>query len=185
MSNTFIPAGTDTIAAVATAPGAGGVGVIRISGPLAKHLLERVFRPSSPRFTDFVPRMMHHGRIVDAEGRTLDDVLAVFFPGPRSFTGEDVAEIHGHGGPALLHAVLETVLDAGSSPAASPECTCVRMAERGEFTRRAFLNGRMDLSQAEAVAELVASPGAESARLASAKLDGICLLYTSDAADEQ
>ena len=80
MSNTFIPAGTDTIAAVATAPGAGGVGVIRISGPLAKHLLERVFRPSSPRFTDFVPRMMHHGRIVDAEGRTLDDVLAVFFP---------------------------------------------------------------------------------------------------------
>lgn len=173
MSNTFIPAGTDTIAAVATAPGAGGVGVIRISGPLAKHLLERVFRPSSPRFTDFVPRMMHHGRIVDEEGRTLDDVLAVFFPGPRSFTGEDVAEIHGHGGPALLHAVLETVLDAGSSPAASPECTCVRMAERGEFTRRAFLNGRMDLSQAEAVAELVASPGAESARLASAKLDGM------------
>ena len=173
MSNTFIPAGTDTIAAVATAPGAGGVGVIRISGPLAKHLLERVFRPSSPRFTDFVPRMMHHGRIVDAEGRTLDDVLAVFFPGPRSFTGEDVAEIHGHGGPALLHAVLETVLDAGSSPAASPECTCVRMAERGEFTRRAFLNGRMDLSQAEAVAELIAAPSREGVYLASAKLDGL------------
>ena len=172
MSNTFIPAGTDTIAAVATAPGAGGVGVIRISGPLAKHLLERVFRPSSPRFTDFVPRMMHHGRIVDAEGRTLDDVLAVFFPEPRSFTGEDVAEIHGHGGPALLHAVLETVLDAGSSPAASPECTCVRMAERGEFTRRAFLNGRMDLSQAEAVADLIASSSAATHRLAMSQIRG-------------
>lgn len=174
MSNTFIPAGTDTIAAVATAPGAGSVGVIRISGPLAKHLLERVFRPSSPRFTDFVPRMMHHGRIVDAEGRTLDDVLAVFFPGPRSFTGEDVAEIHGHGGPAPAACRAGNRAGCRQFP-----CSLSGMAhasawqERGEFTRRAFLNGRMDLSQAEAVAELVASPGAESARLASAKLDGM------------
>lgn len=163
---------SDTIAAVATAPGAGGVGVIRISGPLAKPLLKRIFRPSSPRFTGFVPRMMHHGHIVDERGGTLDDALTVFFPGPHSFTGEDVAEIHGHGGPALLHTVLDAVLNAGTSVASGAEGE-VRMAERGEFTRRAFLNGRMDLSQAEAVAELIASPGAEGARLASAKLEGL------------
>lgn len=172
MSANGISTRSDTIAAVATAPGAGGVGVIRISGPLAKPLLKRIFRPSSPRFTGFVPRMMHHGHIVDARGGTLDDVLTVFFSGPHSFTGEDVAEIHGHGGPALLHTVLDAVLDIGSS-VASDTGGQVRMAERGEFTRRAFLNGRMDLSQAEAVAELIASPGAEGARLASAKLEGL------------
>lgn len=159
----------DTIAAVATAPGAGGVGVIRISGPRAKELLERVFRPSSSQFRGFVPRMMHHGHIVDGKGCTLDEVLVVFFPAPHSFTGEDVAEIHGHGGPALLHAELDAVLDAGAERSSGG----VRMAERGEFTRRAFLNGRIDLSQAEAVAELIAAPGAEGARLASARLDGL------------
>lgn len=95
------------------------------------------------------------------------------FPDRAPLPGKMWRKSTGTAGRPLLHAVLETVLDAGSSPAASPECTCVRMAERGEFTRRAFLNGRMDLSQAEAVAELVASPGAESARLASAKLDGM------------
>ena len=173
MNTSGISARPDTIAAVATAPGAGGVGVIRISGPLAKHLLERIFRPSSPRFAGFVPRKMHHGHIVDDRGGTLDDVLTVFFPGPHSFTGEDVAEIHGHGGPALLHTVLDAVLDADISATSGAEGGRVRMAERGEFTRRAFLNGRMDISQAEAVAELIASPGAESARLASAKLEGL------------
>lgn len=175
MNTNLLAARPDTIAAVATAPGAGGVGVIRISGPQAKTVLDRVFRPSSPRFTGFVPRMMHHGHVVDARGRALDDVLVVFFPGPHSFTGEDVAEIHGHGGPALLHAVLDVVLDVTPDvlPDATPDTARVRMAERGEFTRRAFLNGRLDLSQAEAVAELVASPGAEGARLASAKLDGL------------
>ena len=94
MNTSGISARPDPLAAVATAPGAGGVGVIRISGPLAKHLLERIFRPSSPRFAGFVPRKMHHGHIVDDRGGTLDDVLTVFFPGPHSLTGEEVDEMH-------------------------------------------------------------------------------------------
>ena len=120
---------TDTIAAIATAPGAGGIGIVRVSGPGALPILEKLFAPAGKG--GYKPWILRRGRVQDTEGNTLDDSLAVFMPGPKTFTGEDVAEIHGHGGPALLHAVLETVLDAGSSPAASPECTCVRMAERG------------------------------------------------------
>lgn len=152
----------DTIAAVATAPGAGGVGVIRLSGPKSHDILRSMFRPAGKNFRDFTPRMLHHGHVLDAEGREADDALVVFFPGPHSFTGEDCAEIQGHGGPAVLAALLDSVLSRGA-----------RMAERGEFTRRAFLNGRMDLSQAEAVAELIAAPSREGVYLASAKLDGL------------
>ena len=152
----------DTIAAVATAPGAGGVGVIRISGPKSHDILRSMFRPAGKSFRDFTPRMLHHGHVLDAEGREADDALVVFFPGPHSFTGEDCAEIQGHGGPAVLAALLDSVLSRGA-----------RMAERGEFTRRAFLNGRMDLSQAEAVAEIIAAPSREGVYLASAKLDGL------------
>lgn len=152
----------DTIAAIATAPGAGGVGVIRLSGPKSKAILSSLFHPSSPSFRGFTPRMLHHGHALDAAGRHADEVLAVYFPGPHSFTGEDCAEIQGHGGMAVLSTILESALSRGA-----------RMAERGEFTRRAFLNGRMDLSQAEAVAELIAAPSPEGVRLASAKLDGL------------
>lgn len=152
----------DTIAAVATAPGAGGVGIIRISGPKAHDILLSMFRPSGRNFRDFTPRMLHHGHMLDEHGREADDALAVYFPAPHSFTGEDCAEIQGHGGPAVLAALLDSVLSRGA-----------RMAERGEFTRRAFLNGRMDLSQAEAVAELIAAPSREGVYLASAKLEGL------------
>ena len=152
----------DTIAAVATAPGAGGVGVIRLSGPKSHDILRAMFRPAGKNFRDFTPRMLHHGHVLDAEGREADDALVVFFPGPHSFTGEDCAEIQGHGGPAVLAALLDSALSRGA-----------RMAERGEFTRRAFLNGRMDLSQAEAVAEIIAAPSREGVYLASAKLDGL------------
>ena len=151
-----------TIAAVATAPGAGGVGIIRISGPRALDIISAMFRPSSPKFSGFTPRFLHHGHVLDAAGREADDALVVYFKGPNSFTGEDCAEIQGHGGPAVLAALLDSVLSRGA-----------RMAERGEFTRRAFLNGRLDLSQAEAVAELIAAPSREGVYLASAKLDGL------------
>ena len=151
-----------TIAAVATAPGAGGVGIIRISGPKALEIISGMFRPSSPKFSGFTPRFLHHGHVLDAAGREADDALVVYFKGPNSFTGEDCAEIQGHGGPAVLAALLDSVLSRGA-----------RMAERGEFTRRAFLNGRLDLSQAEAVAELIAAPSREGVYLASAKLDGL------------
>ncbi|MDR0239180.1 MAG: tRNA uridine-5-carboxymethylaminomethyl(34) synthesis GTPase MnmE, partial [Deltaproteobacteria bacterium] len=96
----------DTIAAIASPVGTGGIGIVRVSGPAAKRILERVFLPFSPRFTDFKPWTLHRGRVRDEHGNALDDALAVFMPGPRSFTGEDVAEIHCHGGMALLGALL-------------------------------------------------------------------------------
>ncbi len=152
----------DTIAAAATPPGSGAVGIVRISGPGSKSVLSRLFLPISADFVNFRPRLLHRGRILDASGEPLDDVLAVFMPGPRTFTGEDIAEIHCHGGPAIVFAVLEAVLSLGA-----------RHAERGEFSRRAFLNGRMDLSQAEAVAEMIAAPTPMAARFALQKLDGM------------
>lgn len=155
-------AALDTIAAVARPPGSGGVGIVRISGALAPGILNRLFRPSSPRFAGFHPWMLHRGRVCDASGGVLDDCLAVLMPGPRSFTGEDVVELQCHGGPALLDAVLERAVECGA-----------RLAERGEFTRRAFMNGRIDLSQAEAVAEMIAAPSRWGARLALNTLEGV------------
>lgn len=151
-----------TIAAIATPPGAGGIGIVRLSGPRSKALLARIFLPLSPRFENFRPWFMHRGRVLDQHGEALDDVLAVFMPGPRTFTGEDMVEIHCHGGPLIVQAVLESVLRLGA-----------RQAERGEFSRRAFVNGRMDLSQAEAVAELIAAPSREALRYSLNRLDGL------------
>ena len=154
---------TDTIAAIATASGPGGIGIVRISGPSALAILTRLFTPGTGHETiRFRPWVLHRGRVRDTNGHVLDDALGVFMPGPRTFTGEDVAEFQCHGGPMLLAAVLENCLNAGA-----------RLAERGEFTRRAFLNGRMDLTQAEAVAEMIAAPSREGARLAAARLDGV------------
>ena len=115
----------DTIAAIATPPGSGGIGVIRVSGPLARSILGARFAPASPVFRDFRPWTLHRGAALDQEGGRIDDVLAVFMPGPRTFTGEDVAEWHCHGGPALLEALLESILAAGARP-----------AERGESPLR-------------------------------------------------
>jgi tRNA modification GTPase len=153
---------SDTIAAIASPVGTGGIGIVRVSGPAAGRILARVFRPLAPRFTAFKPWTLHRGRVLDGRGNVLDDALAVFMPGPRTFTGEDVAEIHCHGGMALLGLLLEGILASGS-----------RLAEAGEFSRRAFLNGRMDLTQAEAVAELISAPGKEGVLLSAAKLDGL------------
>lgn len=150
-----------TIAAIATPPGAGGIGIVRISGPRAKEVLARVFLSLSPGFENFEPWRLHRGRMLDRHGEELDDVLAVFMPGPRTFTGEDMAEIHCHGGAFLLEEALTSVLSLGA-----------RQAERGEFSRRAFENGRLDLSQAEAVAELIGAPSREAARLGLNRLDG-------------
>ncbi|MEC9070981.1 MAG: tRNA uridine-5-carboxymethylaminomethyl(34) synthesis GTPase MnmE, partial [Myxococcota bacterium] len=132
----------DTIAQIATAPG-GGVGVIRVSGPDAFVIAERCFRglPSS-----WEPRRLYHGWWTDGEENDLDEGLLVLMPGPHSYTGEDVAEIHVHGGPLNLNRCLDVCWRWGARP-----------AEAGEFTRRAFLNGRMDLTRAEAIADLVAA----------------------------
>ena len=152
----------DTITAIATPLGVGGIGIVRISGREAKSLLARVFLPLSPRFENFRPWTLHRGKVLDRTEQPIDDVLAVFMPGPSTFTGEDVAEIHCHGGQAILRALLENLLRLGA-----------RLAQRGEFSRRALLNGRMDLTQAEAVAEMIAAPGREALRLGAAKLEGL------------
>jgi tRNA modification GTPase len=178
----------DTIAAIATPPGLGGIAVLRLSGPGVLAALSGCFRPKSAgsglvcRDTSsglqnlaFIPRHMHYGNALDAEGMRLDDALAVYMPGPHSFTGEDVGEIHVHGGSGVTTALLEAALARGA-----------RLAGPGEFTRRAFLNGRMDLTQAEAVAEMIAAPTREGARLAAAKLDGALareILSVRDALD--
>ncbi|MDR2161971.1 MAG: tRNA modification GTPase, partial [Desulfovibrio sp.] len=159
---------TDTLAAIATPPGVGGIAVLRISGPAALGVLNQLFAPGAvppanlPR-TPFCPRPRHlyFGHAMDEAGRVLDHVLAVFMPGPHSATGEDVAEVHCHGGQGIAAALLEMCLAAGA-----------RLAGPGEFTRRAFLNGRLDLTQAEAVAEIIHAPTREGIRLAQAKLDG-------------
>ena len=151
-----------TIAAIATPPGAGGIAIVRLSGPQAKALLSRVFLPLSPSFENFRPWCLHRGRVLDENGELLDDVLAVFMPGPRTFTGEDMAEIHCHGGPFIVQALLETLIRLGAA-----------QAGRGDFSRRAFCNGRLDLSQAEAVAELIAAPSREALNYSLNRLDGL------------
>ena len=150
-----VPPSTDTIAAIATAPGRGGVGVIRISGPLAVSVAEAVVGECPP------PRHAAYRRFVDAHGEAIDSGLVLYFPGPASYTGEDVLELQGHGGPVVLDAVLARVLDLGC-----------RAAEAGEFTRRAFENQRMELSQAEAVADLIDADSLAAARAAQRSLSG-------------
>lgn len=151
----------DTIAAISTPPGPGGIGIIRISGPDAKNLLGKVFLFRNPRTINFIPWRLHHGVVLDENGNILDDVLGVYMPGPQTYTGEDSAEIHCHGNPVILEGLLKHLLSLGA-----------RFAEPGEFTKRAFLNGQMDLSQAEAVAELVGAPTRQALRYSFERLEG-------------
>lgn len=152
---------TGTIAAIATARGLGGIGIVRLSGSGARDVLRGMFRPGRGGEPKLKPRRLEHGWALDASGQALDEVLSVFMPGPNTFSGEDVAEIHCHGGRAVLEAVLESALSRGC-----------RLADAGEFTRRAYLNGRLDLSQAEAVAEMIAAPTLQGVYLARNKLEG-------------
>ena len=144
----------DTIAAVATPPGQGGIGIVRISGPLASAIGATVTGAELPRRR---PALRDFKR----GGESLDRGVALYFPGPGSFTGEDVVELQGHGGPMVLQLVLEAVLAEGA-----------RLARPGEFTERAYVNGKLDLAQAEAVADLIASTSAAAARGAFRSLEG-------------
>lgn len=150
----------DTIVAPATPPGEGGVAVIRISGANAEALLQRFFRPSAPPEI-FSSHRLYHGVILNRAGLALDEVLAVIMRAPRSFTREDVAEIHCHGGPTLVARILDLLVDGGA-----------RLAQPGEFTFRAFLNGRIDLTRAEAVIDLIRSRSAAAGNLAFRQLSG-------------
>ena len=149
-------AATDTIAAVATAPGSGGVGIVRLSGPAAAAIARALCGRQALR-----PRHAHHVRFLDADGEALDDGIVLLFQAPASYTGEDVVELQGHGNPVLLQAIVARCCALGA-----------RMARPGEFTERAFLNGRLDLAQAEAVADLIAAGDLTAARAARRSLEG-------------
>jgi tRNA modification GTPase len=148
-------ASRDTIAAIATPAGRGGIGVVRVSGPEVAGIAARILGhlPAA--------RQAQRARFRDARGEPIDDGLALYFPAPHSYTGEAMLELHGHGGPVVMRALLAACLDAGA-----------RLADPGEFTRRAFLEGKLDLAQAEAVADLIDASSQEAARAALRSLTG-------------
>jgi tRNA modification GTPase len=151
---------TDTIAAIATPPGTGGIGIIRISGPEAFSLLEKLFVPAKPR-SRFISHTLYYGTVINREGQILDEVLAVYMRAPNTYTREDVVELHCHGSSLVLQTILRTIFEWGGRP-----------AEQGEFTKRAFLAGRIDLTKAEAVLDLLQAQTDAGARLAINQLRG-------------
>lgn len=145
----------DTIAAVATAPGRGGIGIVRVSGPLSNSIAQTITGKALP------PRRAAAATFTDGQGLALDEGLAILFQAPSSFTGEDVLELHGHGGTAVLDLVLRRCIELGA-----------RLARPGEFTERAFLNEKLDLAQAESVADLIDAATAQAAKSAVRSLRG-------------
>jgi len=145
----------DTIAAVATPAGRGGIGIVRLSGPAVRAIALRLIGavPAARRATN--------ARFIGADGEPVDEGIALYFPAPHSYTGEDVLELQGHGGTVVMQALLASCIDYGA-----------RLAEPGEFTRRAFLEGKLDLAQAEAVADLIDASSREAARSALRSLSG-------------
>lgn len=146
----------ETIAAIATPRGIGGVGIVRVSGPLVTPIARTILGRIPPA------RVATHGPFRSAEGFAIDEGIALLFPAPRSYTGEDVLELQGHGGPVVMDLLLGRCLSLGA-----------RVARPGEFTERAFLNGKLDLIQAEAVADLIESSTALAARMAARSLQGV------------
>ncbi|MBL4607072.1 MAG: tRNA uridine-5-carboxymethylaminomethyl(34) synthesis GTPase MnmE [Pseudomonadales bacterium] len=150
---------SDTIAAIATAPGKGGVGVVRVSGPDVEYVAKAIL-PKSESVLNH-PRYAQFSSFNDELGNPIDEGLAIYFPGPNSFTGENVLELQGHGGPIILNLLLARVLDLGP-----------RLAKPGEFSERAFLNDKIDLAQAEAIADLIDAASEQAARCAVRSLQG-------------
>ena len=161
---------TSTIAAIATAPGQGGVAIVRLSGPEAERILTEIFRPAKK--AALTSHMLTYGFVMDGDS-TVDECMAVLMRAPRSYTREDVAEIQLHGGGYIAQRALSLCLRHGAE-----------LATPGEFTRRAFLNGRIDLSQAEAVMSLIAAQGEQSHRAAMRQLQGGASAFIRQAADE-
>ena len=145
----------DTISAIATAPGRGGIGVVRISGPHAAQIAQAILGKLPGA------RRAYLANFVEQDGAIIDQGIALFFPGPHSFTGEDVLELQGHGGPAVLQSILARCISLGA-----------RLAEPGEFTRRAYLNDKLDLAQAESVADLIDAASMQAAKSAMRSLQG-------------
>ena len=146
----------DTIAAIATPPGNGGVGIIRISGTLVTEIAKQLLNKS------LIPRHALFSSFIDGDGSVIDSGITLYFPAPASYTGEDILELQGHGGSVLLDMLLRRVISLGA-----------RLAHPGEFTERAFLNNKLDLAQAEAVADLIESSTEQSARSAQKSMQGV------------
>jgi len=144
-----------TIVAIATPPGAGGIGIVRLSGPLAHHIAQSLCDKT------LRPRTAHFISVKDAESRIIDQGIGLYFKAPASFTGEDIVEIQGHGSPVALQMIVDRCLEIGA-----------QLAKPGEFSERAFLNGKLDLSQAEAIADLIESSTESAARAAMRSLSG-------------
>ncbi|MET0890804.1 MAG: tRNA uridine-5-carboxymethylaminomethyl(34) synthesis GTPase MnmE [Stenotrophomonas maltophilia] len=157
----------DTIVAIATAPGAGGVGMLRLSGPQARPIAEAV------GVRAMQPRHAHYARFRDAGGEVIDDGIALWFPAPNSFTGEEVVELQGHGSPVVLQQLVARCIVLGA-----------RQARPGEFSERAFLNGKLDLAQAEAIADLIAASDTRAARAARRSLDGVFSRRVDEVAEQ-
>lgn len=152
----------NTIAAIATPPGTGGVGIVRISGEKALEIGSKVFRPiGSKKVSAFESHTVHLGKVVNEKGETIDEALFTYMKSPGSYTGEDVVELSCHGSTTSLRGVLKSVISAGAT-----------LAGRGEFTKRAFLNGKLDLAQAEAVIDIINSPGERALGSAVNQLEG-------------
>ena len=153
----------DTIAAISTAQAVAAIGVLRLSGPEALPIADAVFRPADGRPLSAHPRRaMVFGTLLDEHGAPMDQILAVSFAAGHSYTGEDSVEFHCHGSPVVLQEGLRALFAAGA-----------RQAAGGEFTKRAFLNGRMDLTEAEAVIDLIEAETADAARNAVGQLSGL------------
>jgi tRNA modification GTPase len=152
-----MPEHDDTIVAISTPPGRGGIGIIRLSGPAARTIAEPLLKLRHP----LAPAQARLAEIIDSTGETLDEAVATFFEKPRSYTSEDIVEIAAHGSPVLLDHILRQCIAAGA-----------RLAEPGEFTLRAFLSGRLDLTQAEAVSDLIDATTLHQARIAARQLGG-------------
>jgi tRNA modification GTPase len=146
----------DTIAAIATPPGNGGVGIIRISGTLVTEIAKQLFKKS------LTPRHAQFSSFIDDDGSVIDSGISLYFPAPASYTGEDILELQGHGGSVVLDMLLRRVISLGA-----------RLANPGEFTERAFLNNKLDLAQAEAVADLIESSTEQSVRSAQKSMQGV------------
>lgn len=162
-----------TIAAIATAPGEGGIGIIRLSGVSASEIADKIFHTGTIKtFKEAVPRMMYFGHVTDG-GKRIDEGLAVYMKAPHSYTGEDVVEIQIHGSAEALRETLSLALRSGAVP-----------AMRGEFTKRAFLNGRLDLAQAEAVMDIVSAKGEAALTQAESHLSGALSGFVHEVMEE-
>lgn len=150
----------DTIAAIATALGEGGIGIVRISGSEAVSIADKIFI-GKDRLANLRGYQLRYGKLYDKEKNLVDEAIVAIMRGPKSYTGEDVVELQSHGGIVVLQRVLDLVLSSGA-----------RLAEPGEFTKRAFLNGRIDLSQAEAVIDIIRSKTETSLDVAAKQLEG-------------